>query len=152
MKPEELMVGDWVNFLIDITGGETEYDSQTSEYQPMQIISISAWNNNDGEAESAEGVICDIEQLTSVPITPEILEKNFNVEKIDFEGRIVETLYTDHNEFYEITISEYTGELWEVEIDEIEFSSLPIWKMYVCDVHELQHALRLCGINKEIKL
>lgn len=86
------------------------------------------------------------------PLTSEILEKNFDSEKVDFEGRTVETLYTDHNEFYEITISEYIGELWEVEIDEIKFSSPTIWKMYVCNVHELQHALRLRNINKEIKI
>lgn len=150
MKPGELQLGDWVNFLIDIEGGSTDYDPKVAQYQPMQIVSLSSWRYNDGEVESAEGVINDIDQVEPIPLTAEILEKNFDSEKVDFEGHHIGTRYTDHNEFREITIHEYNDGLWEVEIDEVEFSSLPTWKMYVCDVHELQHALRLYGVNKEI--
>lgn len=149
MKPEELTIGDWANFPIDITGGETEYDSQTTEYQPMRVISISTRNNNDGEVESAEGVISGIEKLNPIPITPEILEKN------GFIGGEYKS---------------YTGYVWYLE--EEGFSK--IWFIMSCEksilcgekikangsfsipnikfVHELQHALRLCGINKEIEL
>ena len=152
MKPEELMLGDYVNFLIHIEGGNTDYDPKVAQYQPMKIVSLSTWVSNDGEVESAEGVINDIDQVKPIPLTAEILEKNFDSDKVDFEGRNIDTRYTDHNEFREITIHEYNDGLWEVEIDEVEFSSLPTWKMYVCDVHELQHALRLYGINKKIEI
>ena len=142
MKANELMVGDYIMLYEDI--------------YIIEEISSKGWAHiiyNDGSnCRVALSTDYILGELTPVPLTPEILEKNFNTEKIDFEGRTVETLYTDHNEFYEITISEYTGELWEVEINEIGFSSPTIWKMYVCNVHELQHALRLRNIEKDIEI
>lgn len=142
MKATELMVGDYIMLYDDI--------------YIIEEISSKGWAHimyNDG-SKCRVSLSTDyiLGELTPVPITSEILEKNFNSEKVDFEGRHIDTLYTDHNEFYEITIREYNGGLWEVEIDEIEFSSLPTWKMYVCNVHELQHALRLCGVRKEIEI
>ena len=142
MKANELMVGDYIMLYEDI--------------YIIEEISSKGWahiiHNDGSKCRVPLSTDYILGELTPVPLTAEILEKNFNTEKIDFEGRIVETLYTDHNEFYKITISKYIDELWEVEIDEIEFSSPTIWKMYVCNVHELQHALRLRGINKEIKI
>ena len=133
MKPEDLMIGDWVNFPIDITGGETEYDSQTIEYQPMQIVSISAWANNDGEVESREGVICDIEQLKPIFLTPEILEKNgfkectnedWTNDNVDF------ILYRRKDGIFRIQNTNMT---------------LPY-------VSSFQHALRLFWFGKEIEI
>ena len=78
-----------------------------------------------------------------IPLTEEILEKNFERD---------EERFVDCNEFREIEITEYNDGMWQVVIDEIEMSDLPTWKMYVCDVHQLQHALKLFGITKDITL
>lgn len=139
MDSKELMISDWVNFPIDITGGETEHDSQTTEYQPMQIVSISAWANNDGEAESREGVICDIEQLTPIPLTTEILEKNgFNLSRDKSGIGILDTYW----------LGEGIGfRLHNFETDYYQFGLAKI--KYV---HQLQHALRLCEISKNIEI
>ena len=140
MKPEELMIGDWVNFLIDITGGETEYDSQTTEYQPMQIVSIFAWSNNDGEVESREGVICDIEQLTPISLTSEILEQNgFELQRDKSELGILDTYWLG-------------SELGAFRIHRLNNGDYQFGLAKIKYVHQLQHALRLCGIDKEIKV
>ncbi len=148
MKANELMIGDWVNFLIDITGGETEYDSQTIEYQPMQIVSISAWINNDGDVESREGVICDIEQLTPIPLTSEILERNefkFCCTDVFEEWRSEDKRITIHDEEYPNSFNK-----WSIHVDTEDMRTMGYFE--ITYVHELQHALRLCGINKEIKI
>lgn len=140
MKANGLMIGDWVNFLIDITGDETEYGSQTTEYQPMQIVSISVWVNNDGEVESREGVICDIEQLTPISLTPEILEKNGFRKQNNSSGIIRLDTYWLGEEIGSFRIHRLQKGYYQFGLAKINF------------VHQLQHALRLCGINKEIEL
>ena len=141
---KDLMVGDWFNFLIDIEGGHTEYDPKNEIYQPMQVRDITSFGINDGEVSSYEGVVNDIAQLQPIPITSELLEKNFTYNPYG--------IYFFDDDYLEVSIKEYTDGLWRVEVDEIEMSSLPTWRMFVSNVHELQHALRLAGIDKEIKL
>lgn len=155
MKPEEIMIGDWVNFLIDITGGETEYDSQTTEYQPMQIVSISAWVNNDGEVESAEGVINDIDQVKPISLTPEILEKN-GFTGGEYKSWTGDVWYLEEEGFRKIglTMSRKESTLWGEKIKPLYPDSIG-HKFVVPNikfVHQLQHALRLCGIDKEITI
>lgn len=127
MDAKDLMIGDWVNFLVDTAGGETREDPMTNEYQPMKIVSLSSWYNNDGEVESAEGVINDIDQIEPIPLTPEILEKNgwFPLDEYRYEGDIALAKGRNYFRLKNTTIC-------------------------INSVHELQHALRLCGINKEI--
>lgn len=138
------MVGDWFNFLIDIEGGDTEYDPQNEVYQPMQVRDITSFGVNDGEVSSYEGVVNDIAQLQPIPITSELLEKNFTYDPYG--------TYFFGGDYIEVYIKEYTDGLWRVEVDEIEMSSLPTWRMFVSNVNELQHALRLAGIEKTIEL
>ena len=150
MKPEELMIGDWVNFLVDVVGGDTENGPQIEEYEPMQIISISAWNNNDGEAESAEGVICDIEQLKPIPLTVEILNKNGFTVFLDFKDLVY---YESDDKRIKATNSEgmkNTPNEWSIHIDTKDMSTMAYGE--VTYVHELQHLLKLCGITKDIKI
>lgn len=146
MKMNELMIGDWVNFLIDIVGGETEFDPVVNEYQPMRVDSISSL----GEVDSELGVINDVSQLQPISLTAEILKKNFNFDPNNSEGTFEH--YWWSNGYLDVAITEFTDGIWEVEVDEIEMGNLPTWKMFVSNVHELQHALHLCNIEKEIEL
>lgn len=148
MKPEELMIGDWVNFLIDIEGGDTDYDPKVAQYQPMKIVSLSSWYNNDGEVESAEGVINDIDQVKPIPLTPEILEQN----GFEYYDNPVKSLMTNtiNGHYVEIRLDRKEMAIW-YDYDENNdgvysdcLFPLPYW------LHDFQHALRLCGINKEI--
>lgn len=81
--------------------------------------------------------------LRPIPLTPEILEKN-GLEK-DNHGRLNgEYFDEDVNQDLEITVDSETGEVWwSYNWDEYYIIRLRY-------VHQLQHALRLCEIKKEI--
>lgn len=146
MKANELQISDWVNFLIDVEGGDTENDPQNEVYQPMQVNTIASWEVG-GEVESREGVINDPEQLLPIPLTAEILEKNGFVEFMPHNWQIV-----IDNIMIEIREPEHNMAIW-LDWNEHDTGTYASYIFPVPNyVHELQHALRLCNINKEIEL
>lgn len=145
MEAKDLMIGDWFNFLIDIEGGDTEYDPKNEIYQPMQVDNIEF-----GDATSEEGVPNDARQLQPIPLTAEILGKNFK--STELPDNPYGAYFFGDDDYIRIYIREHTDGLWKVDVDEIEIGGIRSWRMYVRYVHELQHALRLCKINKEIEL
>lgn len=83
------------------------------------------------------GIWC--EYLAPIPLTPEILEKN---------GMILSLCgdFFPEDEHYELEISVVGGRIfWTINGHEYDIMCLRF-------VHELQHALRLCGITKEIHI
>lgn len=136
MKANELMIGDWVHYWILNINAKVN-DIMSTGRLGIRFI----------DSKGKEGYIHGImqESVKPIPITAEILEKNFN-------GADPYGIYFFGDDYIEVYIKEYTDGLWRVEVDEIEMSGLPTWKMYVSNVHELQHALRLCNIDKEIEL
>ena len=72
--------------------------------------------------------------LQPIPLTPEILEEN-GFERVNGE--------------YQDVFYVYDG--IELLIDDV-YTLFGQCKMPIKYVHELQHALRLCGINKEIEI
>ena len=134
MKVNELMIDDWVHYkgkmpcrVVSIIGNSIKFDNGT----PQEWMS-------------------DVENFTPIPITPEILEKNF--ESTQLPDDPYGAYFFGRNDYIEVYIKEYSDGLWQVQVDEVEMGGLPSWLMYVSNVHELQHALRLCGINKEITI
>ena len=129
MKQEELMIGDWV-----LRNGE-----------PYQIRQLGIFGvNRDGEDYPAVcvgkpkgiGLIIERNEIVPIPLTPEILKKNgfeeCRIEEIEYYGwRLNENFSLERNAVDTL--------IWN---DDVSIHS----------VHQLQHALRLCGINKEIKL
>ena len=79
-----------------------------------------------------------------IPLTAEILEKNGFKEKGVF-------YCLDTFDYYGLYICEITESIWRVQFYNHECSA---FDSIICVgyVHELQHALRLCGIDKEIVL
>lgn len=118
------MIGDWVMYNPNVFI-EDEYET-AKEWFPTQI------NNGEDIDLAIEGCYAPI------PLTPEILEKNGFTKDLDLD-----------NVHY-----------WFTLIDEhIRFSILHVRNVFQWlgpldfkYVHELQHALRLCGIKKEIEL
>ena len=99
---------------------------------PMQITNVgedyayATWEGNEGDPWEFDD---KDDQPEGIPITPEILEKNgwwFNTEdkwlhdEVDFD------------------IEKWDGRFQCYDINQIKLDS----------VHELQHALRLCGLNE----
>lgn len=125
MKENEVMLGDWVQFggtIRQIQSLEYDADGKCWFYSELD----QSW--------------CSLEQHEPIPLTPEILEKN-GFER-DFEDGSL--IWVDERDVTEVvwggTILTIHGENGHLELDTC---------MYV---HELQHALRLCGIEKEIVL
>ena len=145
MKAEELMIGDWVLGLVE----DNEEIGKIIAKHPARIIKIE--ENGDYAAqcpytfdEMYEGDGTLIEDFLwydtePMPLTAEILEKNgwkYNPTIKAYEWQ--------HEAFYiSINMDEKTR---------IYVVNDYIFGMALGAVHELQHALRLCGINKEIVL
>lgn len=149
MDVKELMIGDWVNFLVDVVGGDTENDPQIEEYEPMKINTVASWGV-DGEITSEVGAICSPEQLKPIPLTVEILNKNGFTTLIDV-GDL--TYYESADKRIKATNCEgmkNTGNEWSIHIDTEDMCTMGYCE--VTYVHELQHLLKLCGITKDIKI
>lgn len=151
MKTKELMIGDWVNLNFDV-----DYKTGESIYTPVQVIGI----NKDGtvdvnctfdKSESMQGG-WDLKLIEPIPITPEILEKNGFYDRSDgFKFN-----YVIHTNEYQISYYPKTNRfnIYKKGIDPFYDKDKFFcgFKNIVKYVHELQHALKLCGIKKEIVL
>lgn len=133
-RAEELMIGDWV---LDGT-------------QDTQVTGITC----DGIIETTANANSNIELLEPIPITPEILERNgFRLKE---EGESY-TEYVSGDEHSIIALVFYKESIYDVDtVLDCElgfFGGLNrIHHCHVKYVHELQHALKLCGIPKNIEL
>lgn len=136
MKATELMVGDWVSH----------------EGKPYQIRQLGIYGENrDGEDYPAVcigkpkgiGLIIERNEIEPIPLTNEFLEQNgfvkdkygeMTLELDDALGTTEIVLVPSYDEVYY---------WWKVNNELIT---------KIKSVHELQHTLRLCRFNKEIKI
>ena len=154
MEANKLMTGDWV--LIKRT--------PSCEY-PYKICSINNYSilGEDYadwiEVEAGEEI--NLEDIKPIPLTAEILEKNgFTLKKADMYFPNDGYIWFDsieNNELVEIYIYDkpINGVRVLTKITNDCKAHGGVNKVHSCEienVHELQHALRLCGIDKEIVL
>lgn len=134
MKTTELMIGDWV---------------RCTDPKPFRIEQI------DGVEEQVygdDGFFVDTADLQPIPLKGEIMEKN------GFNNRHRRWMWKKKDNYCRIKVSfapklEIEGEIFDeppicLQVDGATFSL----KIIVEYVHELQHALKLCGIEKEITI
>ena len=137
MKATDLMIGDWVKFPI---GNEKVVDLPYIEGKGI-CASFAA---------SATLFPVEVDKLEPIPLTAEILEKNGLVkwehgylwkERIGIGGQTTSASSPIELIVYEgghsVILNPHDGKEFQGSID---------------FVHELQHALRLCGIDKQIEL
>jgi hypothetical protein len=89
------------------------------------------------------------DSIEPIPLTPEILEKNGFVkgDTMDFEDEIYCV------ELFNIHYDNEERRFWVCNFFESEYGTCEINHLFqIKHVHQLQHALKLCGINKEIEL
>lgn len=122
MNANELMIGDWVYI--------KDYPMSA---QPMQV--------------KKEYFLRSLVEFEPIPLTSEILEKN----GFELDDRIKDyRLYTGiDNRVTADNDKEYmnSNNEWYVHVDSEDFYSIA--KCELTYVHELQHLLRLCKIDKE---
>lgn len=146
MKPEELMIGDWV-----IRKGVPE--------EPMRIYDIKASAGIVYLDQDGRGITEKFENIEPIPLTPKILEKNCFT-KYDVGYNVLGWSIMDDDNLYSaipftLTDNDFDTEPREykwgpVEDDGDESFVREMGRMNY--VHELQHLLKQCKIKKEIVL
>lgn len=131
-------IGDWIYHSKYGPAQICAIDEDFGDEPEVTVKSVNIKHKNGYEY----GYCADLtENVFPIPITPEILEKNF--EKKTFLG-----IFDD---YFDLTIREYSDSIYIVDYHCCEMN-LPDQSVMVGYVHELQHALRLCKIDKEIVL
>ena len=131
MKASELMIGDWVMVC--------PWDETPWKPKKITDINFHSWEGVDFcDDVGVEGWDeLSLDQIKPIPLTKEILEKN---------GFVKDDTWDEWVHFTNGIIIDFT-----LLVDEDGFR-LDIPNARINYVHELQHALKLCGINKEITL
>lgn len=133
MKANELMIGDWVWY----------------SNQPYQIRELGIFGENrDGDDYPAVcigkpngiGLILERNEIEPIPLTPEILEKN-NWKSYSHENTPIFGIIQG----FEIVLA-WMDYYWQLCIDGTIYR-----KIKIRYVHDLQHALKLCGIEKTVE-
>ena len=141
MKADELMIGDWVNI-------QSEKDDEPMYSQVEQL-----W-----ECEIDADFQTDYENVHPIELTEEILHKNgFKNDVIAQKSIIAEgasnfsvILISEDNRIILNNIKEHLNSFntWNIHIDTEDMRT--ICTAEITYVHELQHLLKLCRIEKEI--
>lgn len=149
LKISALSVGDWVSFdtaYLTVEGDDIATAFVKKVQQPTRIKSISG--DEDlifAEVETEDDFVTiylKIEHICPIPITAEILEKNGFVRStsqfIVYQTDKVWISYDKPSATWSVTmyINDFTSNL----------------HANILHIHQLQHALRLAGIDKEINL
>lgn len=136
MKTTDLMIGDWIQY----------YDCNLEKQCYAQVTSIQADGVEQYIQTSDSDVYYSVEEYKPILLTEEILVWN----RFEHDPHKDSHFYWD-DEYKEVDIHEISDSIWLIEAEDLEFS-MPTQRAIVCNVHELQHALKLCGIDKEIEL
>ena len=134
MTANELQIGDWVHYWI------LDRDAKINDIMNTGRLGIIFTDSKD-EVGYIHGIMS--ESIKPIPITPKILEKNGFVKNKYGEMILDEELGT--SEIYLVLEPSYDEEYywWRVNNELIA---------KIKSIHELQHVLRLCNIEKEIEL
>lgn len=140
MKASELMQGDYITFKDSIETDKTPL--------PVKVIGIGYVGRgieNEALVEINGDETCDIieidDECVGIPITEKILEKNFEKK----------TFYGIYDDYFDIDIREYSDGLYIVTYHSCEFN-IQDQTIHLSWVHELQHFMKHCGIDKTIEL
>lgn len=140
MKAKDLMIGDWVNYQDDDKIVPKQV-SEITDFKQLQLHDKENW------------IIVGEKYCEPIPLTAEILENNGFI-NYDFEhiaGQHKWSWWRDTGTLVSLWCRELNDDPrdgWMIRIE----SSDATCCFRVESIHEMQHALRLCGIEKEIIL
>ena len=143
MKAKDSMIGDWVNV------GQGCIMYSVYKDKPQKVVSVFPKGVGIGAA------YVPIEYIEPIPLTPEILEKNGWKREFDKKAYMVkyDLSVEGKNCWMMWAIKEHNLDIQRQD-EKLNMYNLKTQRVCIpCDyVHELQHALKLCGIEKEITL
>ena len=133
MRVEELSIGDWV--CAELLCGVNNEPRLTP---PMKMVGLGeSWVDLEIDPEQGAPFEFELSEIRGVPITPEILKKN---------GVALAEDYDEYSALYtcpQFSVIKY-GDGYTFEV--------PQARVRVEHVHQLQHAMRLAGIDREIEV
>ncbi|MBQ2797531.1 MAG: hypothetical protein IJF01_07360 [Tidjanibacter sp.] len=133
MKIEELSIGDWVR-----------YDFPKIGKRNIQVNSIDEEDNHIGAGGVGASAWSDISEFEPIPLTPEILEKNGWVHCGPCHWR---------NRDIKCSCFRFGRRYWDIHTRGSRvYRPTRISIENILHTHQLQHALRLAGIDKEIEV
>ena len=136
MKANELMIGDWLKHY---NGTPVQVTKITTEhFACAENGGVNCWEYNN--------------KYEPIFITSEILEKNGWIKSelnLDFYCGNLE--YKNYNiQIHNNQDSLNTNNKWLIHIETIYYEEIS--QSEITYIHQLQHVLKLCGIDKEITL
>lgn len=131
MNAKDLMIGDWVS-----------YDGN-----PVRVNCVAS--NSVGLDGVESDIICKEDMIEPVPITPEILEKN-GFKKQAFEGWEFDG-YRENSGLVYLVLWRNDYSTPHLMIDSFAKEYGTYSSFNISSLHQLQHALKFCGIDKEIE-
>lgn len=148
LRCKDLMIGNWV-MVNDI---EHAHPLQVAELfmKSGTLYATLYWDGMPYNV-NPETLTADVDKVLPIPLTPEILEKNGFVENRGVTSWKFETDREDLIDIY--GVKDYH---LSINIEDTHGSGKGYrWmlnNLTIFYVHQLQHALRLCGIEKTIEL
>lgn len=136
MQAKELMIGDWVEELDRVC--RVKFNAQIKEVRENDCSTNASSKTN-------------YYDVQPIPLTVDILTKNgfvLNKEMSNDEGDAYEFV---ESQDARAIVHDFESRHTHLFLFAVNFP-MTIERLLVSHVHELQHALRLCGINKEIEL
>ena len=139
MNVSDLMIDDWI-----CLDGDVDYSA------PIQVQQIICREH--GHQVVADYDVFDCEDVHPIPLNQEILVKNgFEFQRHEFKTTNDDYWISDDKRII------FRGEhmtnsfnKWSVHVDTKDMRTMAY--LEITYVHELQHLMRLCGIEKEIKI
>ena len=129
----DVMVGDWVRITIEGEQYPAVVNSIKLNTEEIGVSFLAApgdWEDGDG-----------YDEIEPIPLTDEILKSN------GFEKK--GHRYGIYDDYFDFEMYEYNDGTWLVSYHCCEMS-LPDEQVLIFHVHQLQHFMRHCAIEKEI--
>lgn len=153
MKTEDLMIGDWVHLINTIhnvsfpENGVIQDEGYTTNHTPIKITTISENCVSYYSKKFESYITLSNEDIEPIPLTPGMLEKN----GFEVSSEHARYYFEEDEEKYEFVLRK----MYYINDTEKQKG----WAFYAFNVvtiidyvHELQHALRMCGIKKTFVL
>lgn len=141
MDVKDLMIGDWVHYWI------LERDAKINDIMSTGRLGIIFTDSKD-EVGYIHGIMS--ESIKPIPLTAEILEKNGFVPFVRFKDMVLYKSADNRIEAnnHEEMVNSFNK--WSIHVDTENMMTMGYFE--ITYVHELQHALQLCGFEKKIEL